>query len=79
MNGQISLVLLWMYKLMRQQSNQNCCQQKISEISLNRQPNRLELVLHGEQNQVYSTAEVCWKYFCILLWFLFYECEMDQN
>ena len=26
------------------------------------QPNRLELMLHGELNQVHSTGEVCWKY-----------------
>ena len=34
--------------------------------SMNQQPNWLELVLHGEQNQGHSTDEVCWKYFCIL-------------
>ena len=33
----------------------------------------------GEQNQGHSTGEVCWKYFCVLLWFLFYESKMDQN
>ena len=26
-----------------------------------------------------ESGEVCWKYFCILLWFLFYEYKMDQN
>ena len=26
-----------------------------------------------------STGEVSWKYFCILLWFLFHESKMDQN
>ena len=26
-----------------------------------------------------STGEVCWKYFCILPWFLLYESKMDQN
>ena len=25
------------------------------------------------------TGEVCWKYFCILLQFLFYGSKMDQN
>ena len=28
---------------------------------MNQQPNWLELVLHGEQDQQCSTGEVCWK------------------
>ena len=39
---------------------------------MNQQPNWLELVLHGEQNQEHSTGEVCWKYFCILALVLIY-------
>ena len=34
--------------------------------SLIQQPNWLELVLHGEQNQGHSTGEVCCRYSCIL-------------
>ena len=60
-----------MYKLARQQSNLKLLPEDSYEISLNQQPNRLELVLNGKQNQVHSTGEVCWKYFCILLWFYF--------
>ena len=26
-----------------------------------------------------STGEVCWEYFCILAFVLFYESKMDQN
>ena len=43
------------------------------------QPNWLELVLHGEQNQGHSTGEVCWKYLCILALVLCFESKMDQN
>ena len=35
---------------------------KTYEMFLIQQPNRLELMLHGEQNQVCQTGEVCWKY-----------------
>ena len=37
------------------------------------QPKRLELDLHGEQDQGCSTGEVCWKYFCIFALVLIYE------
>ena len=47
--------------------------------SLIEQPNCLELVLHGEQNQGHSTGEVCSKYFCILALVFIYESKMDQN
>ena len=47
--------------------------------SLIQQPNWLDLVLHGEQNQGHSTGEVCWKYFCILAFVFIYESKMDQN
>ena len=53
--------------------------EKTYSISMNQQPNWLELVLHGEQNQGHSTGEVCWKYFCILALVLIYESKMDQN
>ena len=43
------------------------------------QPNSLELVLHGEQNQGCSTGEVSWNYFCILAFALIYESKMGQN
>ena len=43
------------------------------------QPNWLELVLHGEQNQGHSTGEVCWKYLCILALVLIFESKMNQN
>ena len=62
MNEPIFLFLLWMGAIMKQQT-QNCCQQKTYNYSMNQQPNWLELVLHGEQNQGHSTGEVCWKYF----------------
>ena len=56
-----------------QNNNQtyNCCQQRNLLEWMNQQPNWLELVLHGEQDQQHSTGEVCWKYSCILLWFYF--------
>ena len=44
---------------------------------MNQQPNWLELVLHGEQNQGHSTGEVCWKKILALV--LIYESKMDQN
>ena len=70
-NEQISLFLLWMATLMRQQSNlQLLPAEKLQLLFLNHQPNWLELVLHGEWNQGHSTGEVCWKYFC--LYFGFY-------
>ena len=43
------------------------------------QPNLLELLLHGEQNQGHSTGEVHLKYFCILALVLFYASKIDQN
>ena len=46
---------------------------------MNQQPNWLELVLHGQQNQGHSTGEVSWKYFCILALVLIYGSKMDQN
>ena len=64
---------------MRKQSNLKLLKRKTYNYTLIQQPNLLELVLHGKQNQEHSTGEVCWKYFCILLWFLFSECKMDQN
>ena len=39
---------------------------------------RVELVLHGEQNQGHSTGEVCWKYICILLWFISHKSRINQ-
>ena len=46
--------------------------------ALIQQPNWLELLLHGEQNQGHSTGEVCWKYFCIFALVLIYESKMEQ-
>ena len=49
-----------------QQSNLKLLMRKTYIITMNQQPNWLELVLHREQNQGHSTGEVCWTYFCIL-------------
>ena len=64
-----------------QNNNQtyNCCQQKNLLMWMKEQPNWLGFILPGKQDQQCSTAEVSWKYGCILLWFLFYESKMDQN
>ena len=62
-----------------QQSNIKSLMRKTYNNSLIQQPNWLELVLHGEQNQGHSAGEVCWKYFCILALVLIYESKMDQN
>ena len=47
-----------------QDNNQtsNHCQWENLWIALVQEPNRIELMLHREQNQVSSTGEVCWKY-----------------
>ena len=74
-----SLLMLWMDVYMSQQSNLQLQTRKTYNNSLIQQPNWLELVLHGEQNQGCSKGEVCWKYFCILALVLIYESKMDQN
>ena len=51
MNEEISLLMLWMYVCMSQQSNIKSLTRKTYNNSLIQQPNWLELVLHGEQNQ----------------------------
>ena len=79
MNEQISLISLWMDAIMRQQSNSKLLKQKTYNYSMHPQPNWLELILHREQNLGHSTGEACWKYFCILPWFLFHKSKMDQN
>ena len=66
--------MLWMDVYVSQQSNLKMLTRKTYNNSLIQQPNWLELVLHGEQNQ----GEVCWKYFCILALVLIYESKMDQ-
>ena len=68
MNEQISLFLIWMDTLMRQQSNLKLL---LTENLLNLFESTTKLARTGEQNQGCSTGEVCWKYFCILLWFYF--------
>ena len=79
MNEQISLLMLWMDVHVSLQSNRKLLTRKTYNYTLIQQPNRLELVLHGEQNQGCSTGEVCWKYFCILALVLICESKMDQN
>ena len=64
---------------MSQQSSLKLLMRKTHNITMNQQPNWLELVLHGEQNQGHSTGEVCWKYLCILALVLIYESKMDHN
>ena len=68
MNDEISLLLLRMDVHMSQHSNLKSLTRKTYTITMIQQPNWLELVLHGEQNQGCSTGEVCWK---ILLYFSF--------
>ena len=72
-----SLLMLWMDVYVSQQSKS--LMRKTYNNSLIQQPNWLELVLHGEQNQGHSTGKVCWKYFCILAFVLIYESKIDQN
>ena len=79
MNDEISVPMLWMDIQMSQQSNLKLLTGKTYNNSLIQQPNWLELVLHGEQNQVHSTGEVCWKWLCILALVLIYKSKMDQN
>ena len=79
MNEQISLLMLWMDVHVSLQSNQKLLTRKTYNYTLIQQPNWLELVLHGDQNQGHSTSEVCWKYFCILALVLIYESKMDQT
>ena len=62
----------------KQQSNSKLLPTENLQLLMNQQPNWLEPVLHWEQNPGHSTGEVYWKYFCILLWFLFYESKIDQ-
>ena len=64
---------------MSQQSNVKSLTRKTYNNSLIEQPNWLELVLHGEQNQGCLTGAVCWKSFCILGFAIIYESKMDQN
>ena len=79
MNNEISSLMLWMDLNTSQQSNLKSLTRKTYNNSLIQQPNWLELVLHGEQNQGCSTGEACWKHFCILALVLIYESKMDQN
>ena len=79
MNDEISLLMLWMDLHISQQSNLKSRTRKTYNNSLIQQPNWLELVLHGGQNQGHSTGKVCWKYLCILALVLIYESKMDQN
>ena len=57
-----SLLMLWMDENTSQQSNKKLLKKKTYNCSLIQQPNRLELLLHGEKKQVHSIGEVCWKY-----------------
>ena len=57
MNNEISLLILWMDLCMSQQSNLKSLTRKPYNNSMIQQPNWLELVLHREQNQGYSTGE----------------------
>ena len=66
MNDEISLLMLSMDLRMSQQSNLKLLKRKTYNNSMIQEPNWLELVLHGDQNQGCSTGEVCWKYSCIL-------------
>ena len=74
-----SLLMLLMDVYTSQQSNLKSLARKTYNNSLIQQPNWLELVLYGEQNQGCSTGEACWKHFCILGLVLIYESKMDQN
>ena len=58
-NDEISLLMLWMDLFTSQQSNLKSLTRKTYYNTLIQQPNWLELVLHGEQNQGHSTGEVC--------------------
>ena len=78
-NDESSLLMLWMDLHMSQQSNLKLLTRKTYNNSLIQQPNWIELVLHGEQNQQCSIGEVCWKYLCILALVLIYESKMGQN
>ena len=71
-----SLLILWMDVYVSQQSNLKSLTRKTYNITMNQQPNQLELVLHREQNQGHSTGEACWKYF---LYFSFGFNLWDQN
>ena len=70
MNEQISLFLLWMDTLTRQQSNLKLL---LTESLLMPFESTTRLA------RTCSTGEVCWKYFHLLLWFLFYGSKIDQN
>ena len=56
-------LMLWMDVYASQQSNLKSLTRNTYNNSLIQQPNWLELVLHGEQNQGHLTGEVCWKHF----------------
>ena len=73
------LLMLWMDVYASQQSNSKLLTRKTYNNSMIQQPNWLELVLHGEQNQGHSIGEVSWKYLCILDLVLIEESKMDQN
>ena len=73
------LLMLWVDVYASQQPNLKLLMRKTYNTTMNQQPNWLELVLHGEQNQGHSTGKVCWKYFCILALIFIYESKMDQN
>ena len=73
------MLMLWMDIHTTHQSSLKLLTRKTYNNTLIQQPNWLELVLHGEQNQGHSTCEVYWKYFCILSLVLIYESKMDQN
>ena len=59
MNNEIYLLMPWMDIHMSQQSNLKLLTRKTYNNSLIQQPNWLDLVLHGEQNQGHSTGQVC--------------------
>ena len=71
MNKSPCLCSRWMYTQVNNQTR--ITDEKNLQYHNELTTNRLELVLHREQNQGLSPGEVCWKLFCILALVLIYE------
>ena len=72
-----SLLKLWMDENASQQSNEKSLMKENLQLLFD-STTKLARTAPTQGIETWcSTGKVCWKYFCILLWFLFMS--MDQN
>ena len=64
-----SLLKLWMDENVRQQSNEKLLTKQDLQLLFDSTTKLARTAPTWGIEQVHSTCEVCWKYFCILSWF----------